>query len=129
MEITDEQMARAETAMEENRAAGHATAARYDAAAKRLIVSISNGQELVIPTCLIQDLADADPADLIEIEITPAGLGLHWPRIDAGVYVPSLISGVFGTRNGWQHNSEPKVEGHPPPSVSPPPSEEAGLRQ
>ena len=98
MEITDEQMARAETAMEENRATGHATAARYDAAAKRLIVSISNGQELVIPTCLIQDLADADPADLIEIEITPAGLGLHWPRIDADVYVPGLISGVFGTR-------------------------------
>lgn len=98
MEITDEQMARAEAAMEEKRAVGHATAARYDAAAERLIVSIHNGVELAIPVHLIQDLAGGDPADLSEIEITPAGLGLHWPRIDADVYVPGLMSGVFGSR-------------------------------
>ena len=98
MEITDEQIARAEAAMEEKRAVGHATAARYDAAAERLIVSIHNGVELAIPVHLIQDLAGEDPADLSEIEITPAGLGLHWPRIDADVYVPGLMSGVFGSR-------------------------------
>ena len=98
MEITDEQMAAAEAAMEAKRAAGHATAARYDAASQRLIVSIHNGVELAIPVRLIQELAGADPADLAEIEITPAGLGLHWPRIDADVYVPGLLGGVFGTR-------------------------------
>lgn len=98
MEITDEQMAKAEASMEAKRAAGHATAARYDPGSERLIVSIHNGVELAIPVRLIQELADADPADLAEIEITPAGLGLHWPRIDADVYVPGLLSGVFGTR-------------------------------
>ncbi len=98
MEITDEQMAAAEASMEAKRAAGHATAARYDAAAERLIVSIHNGVELAIPVRLIQELAGADPADLAEIEITPAGLGLHWPRLDADVYVPGLLGGVFGTR-------------------------------
>jgi hypothetical protein len=98
MEITDEQMAAAEAAMEAKRAAGHATAARYDAGSERLIVSIHNGVELAIPVRLIQELAGADPADLAEIEITPAGLGLHWPRIDADVYVPGLLGGVFGTR-------------------------------
>ena len=98
MEITDEQMAAAEAAMEAKRAAGHATAARYDAASQRLIVSIHNGVELAIPVRLIQELAGADPADLAEIEITPAGLGLHWPRLDADVYVPGLLGGVFGTR-------------------------------
>ena len=98
MEITDEQMAAAEAAMEARRAAGHATGARYDAASQRLIVSIHNGVELAIPVRLIQELAGADPADLAEIEITPAGLGLHWPRIDADVYVPGLLGGVFGTR-------------------------------
>lgn len=98
MEITEEQMAAAEASMEAKRAAGHATAARYDAAGERLIVSIHNGVELAIPVRLIQELAGADPADLAEIEITPAGLGLHWPRIDADVYVPGLLGGVFGTR-------------------------------
>ena len=98
MEITEEQMATAEAAMEAKRAAGHATAARYDAAVERLIVSIHNGVELAIPVRLIQELAGADPADLAEIEISPAGLGLHWPRIDADVYVPGLLAGVFGSR-------------------------------
>ena len=98
MEITNEQMATAEAAMEAKHAAGHATAARYDAGSRRLIVSIHNGVELAIPVRLIQELAGADPADLAEIEITPAGLGLHWPRIDADVYVPGLLAGVFGSR-------------------------------
>ena len=35
--------------MEAKRAAGHATAARYDAGAERLIASIHNGVELAIP--------------------------------------------------------------------------------
>ena len=61
-------------------------------------MSIHNGVELAIPVRLIQELAGADPADLAEIEITPAGLGLHWPRIDADVYVPGLLAGVFGSR-------------------------------
>ena len=98
MEITDEDVTRAEAAMEAKRAQGHATAARYDAASGRLIVSLHNDIELAIPVRLIEELADADPADLAEIEITPAGLGLHWPRIDANVYVPGLLSGAFGSR-------------------------------
>lgn len=98
MEITEEQMATADAAMEVKRAAGHATAARYDAAAARLIVSIHNGVELAIPVRLVEELAGADPADLGEIEISPAGLGLHWPRIDADVYVPGLLAGVLGSR-------------------------------
>jgi len=31
------------------------------------------------------------------IEITPTGLGLHWPRWDADLYLPALASGVFGS--------------------------------
>lgn len=98
MEITEEQMATAEAAMEAKRAAGHATAARYDAPSGRLVVSLHNGVELAVPVRLVEGLADADPADLAEIEISPAGLGLHWPSLDADVYVQGLMAGVFGTR-------------------------------
>lgn len=98
MEITDEQMARAEASMEAKRAHGHAVAARYDAPSGRLVVSLHSGVELAVPVRLVEGLADADPADLAEIEITPAGLGLHWPRLDADVYVPGLMAGALGSR-------------------------------
>jgi len=26
------------------------------------------------------------------------GLGLHWPKLDADVYVPALLQGVFGSK-------------------------------
>ncbi len=32
------------------------------------------------------------------IEISPAGLGLHFPKLDADVYVPALFEGVYGSR-------------------------------
>ena len=28
-----------------------------------------------------------------------AGLGLHWPVLDADIYVPALLAGVFGSRS------------------------------
>jgi hypothetical protein len=52
----------------------------------------------MFPPQLAEGLAGAAPADLGEIEISPAGLGLHWPRLDADLYVPALLQGVFGTR-------------------------------
>lgn len=84
----------ASAAMEAKRAAG--TAARYDAPSGRLVVSLHNGVELAVRVRLVEDLADADPADLAEIN--SADLGLHWPRINADVYVPGLMAGALGSR-------------------------------
>jgi len=98
MELTEQDFARAETSMSAIREKGHATAARYDHKANRLIVSLHNGVELTVPVHLIQDLADAAPGQLSTIEITPSGLGLHWPDIDADVYVPGILAGTFGTK-------------------------------
>lgn len=118
MEITDEQIAEAEAAMEAELAAGYATAARYDHKSKRLIVSIHNGIELAIPVRMIQGLSAADPADLAEVEISPAGLGLHWPHIDADVYVPGLLSGLFGTRRWMEHLRAESVQAISPAGVA-----------
>ena len=75
------------------------TKARYDQDSSRLIVTLYNDIELAVPGRLIEGLAGADPAALSEIEISPSGLGLHWPALDADVYVPALFDGVFGTRS------------------------------
>jgi len=75
----------------------HAVAARYDHGVSRVTVTLSNGLELAFPPHLAEGLADAKPADLSVIEITPAGLGLHWPRLDADLYLPALLQVVFGS--------------------------------
>jgi len=32
------------------------------------------------------------------------GLNLHWPKLDADLYVPALVAGVFGTRD-WMRKA------------------------
>ena len=80
------------------RAAGHAVSARYDRRRSRVVVALNTGVELTFPTQLAEGLADASPDNLADIEISPAGLGLHWPKLDADLYVPALLQGVFGSK-------------------------------
>ena len=47
---------------------------------------------------LAQGLENRNPKDLSEINIEARGLGLHWPRLDVDLYVPSLLEGLLGTR-------------------------------
>jgi len=88
----------AEKRMRELRGAARVVGARYDRRAARVIVRLDTGLELVFPPDLAEGLAGAAPADLAAIEISPAGLGLHWPRLDADLYLPALLAGVFGSR-------------------------------
>ena len=44
------------------------------------------------------DCAEEQAADLRNIEISAAGLGLHWPKLDADLHVPALVKGVLGTK-------------------------------
>ncbi len=32
------------------------------------------------------------------MELTPSGLGLHFEKLDADLWIPSLLEGVFGSR-------------------------------
>lgn len=95
---TDGELGRAQERMAELRAAGHAVSARYDRRRARVVVTLSTGLELAFPPQLAEGLAEASPEDLAEIEISPAGLGLHWPRLDADLYVPALLQGAFGSQ-------------------------------
>jgi hypothetical protein len=98
MAIDEQDFVHAEKRGQERRRSGYAVAARYDAGGSRVIVSLNNGLELAFPPALAEGLAGASPKELAEIEITPSGLGLHWPRLDADVYLPALLRGIFGSR-------------------------------
>jgi hypothetical protein len=55
---------------------------------------------------LAEELADTPRSKLAKIEISPNGLGLHWPQLDADLYVPALIEGAFGSRRRMQQIGE-----------------------
>lgn len=80
------------------RQTGAAIAARYDRRVGRIVVSLQSGLELAFPPRLAEGLQGASVEALSHIEITPSGLGLHWPQLDADLFVPGLIEGVFGSK-------------------------------
>jgi hypothetical protein len=73
-----------------------AVAATY--AAGRIRVELNNGCAFEFPVEQAQGLAGAKVAALRSIQISASGLGLHWPKLDADLYVPSLVKGVLGTQ-------------------------------
>jgi Protein of unknown function (DUF2442) len=75
-----------------------AAAAHYDRKSRRITVLLSNGLQLSIPIRLAHGLASEAAADLENIEISPAGLVLYWPKLNTDLYLPSLFDGMFGTR-------------------------------
>jgi hypothetical protein len=99
MAITERDIEQADKRMAALRDAGHAVSAHYDRRSGRVIVKLNSGVELAFPAKLAEGLADARPEKLADIEITPSGLGLHWPKLDADVYVPALLQGVFGSKS------------------------------
>ena len=100
MDVTKKELQRAEARTVAARRGGYVCSARYDRRRKRVVARLNTGIELAFPVEHLEELAGALGEDLAEIEISPTGLGLHWPRLDADLYVPSLLRGVFGSR-GW----------------------------
>lgn len=75
-----------------------ATAARYDRRIGRLVINLSSGIEIAFRPHDAQGLEHAKVSDLSEIEISPSGLGIHFPKLDADLYLPSLLEGFLGSR-------------------------------
>jgi hypothetical protein len=96
--LTEEDIRRAEKAMRDDMASGpRAVAAHYDRRRARVVLSLDNGADLAFPPSLAEGLDKASAADLATIEISPTGLGLHWPNLDADLWLSGLLVGVFGS--------------------------------
>jgi uncharacterized protein DUF2442 len=76
-----------------------ALAARYDRRSDRVIVSLASGLDIGFAPHAAQGLERARPADLAAIEVSPSGFGLHFPKLDADIYLPALLDGILGSRN------------------------------
>ena len=72
-------------------------AVRYDRRNARLVISLSSGVNVSFPPKLVQGLEAAKPADLTDAQISPSGLGVHSPKLDADLYVPALLKVFLGS--------------------------------
>ena len=98
--VTDAELAAAEARGAAMLAAQpRAVAARYEPATRKVMVDLANGCSYVFPADLVQDLNGSDDAKLSKIVVDGAGFNLHWPLLDADLFVPALVAGLFGNRD------------------------------
>lgn len=72
-------------------------AAGYNRKTDALDLTLRKGLTVSIPRQQIPELADADVADLTNVEIQPGGDGISIRRIDVDIYVPGLLADELGT--------------------------------
>jgi hypothetical protein len=76
--------------------------ARYGSRRGLIVTALEGGCEFAFPAALAEEPADAPRFKLAKINISPKGLELHWPLLDAGLYVPEFIEGTFGSGRWMQ---------------------------
>ena len=87
-----------------------AVAVRYDRRISRIVVTLASGLQIAFAPRDVQGLEDAHPADLIDAEISPSGLGVYFPNLDADLYIPALLEGFLGSKR-WMASQMGKVGG------------------
>jgi len=113
--ISEKQLQEAEDRMSAGLSNGpHAVEAHYDRETSKLMITLSSGVELLIPSHLAEGICDAHPDDLEDIELSPTGLGLHFPRLDADLYVPGLLAGALGSRSFMAAQAAKGASAKPP---------------
>lgn len=96
--------------MHQLRALGlHADKAHYEPRTRKLVIELHSGARFEIPTALIQGLDQGTSEQLKNIEISPSGLGLHFPDLDADILIPGLLNGVMGNP-AWMAGHEERIE-------------------
>ena len=113
----DQAVARAELRRQQGPTA---IAARYDRRIGRVVIRLSSGLEVAFAPHDAQGLENAKPAQLDEIEISPSGFGIHFPKLDADIYLPSLLEGFLGSRQ-WMA-AHRRTAGSQPTSGAKPPA-------
>jgi hypothetical protein len=74
--------------------------AHFDRKRGQIVVELSTGYELAFAPKRTQGLHQATPAELSAIEIRSSGYGLHFPKLDADLWLPALMKGLFGS-DAW----------------------------
>ncbi len=72
--------------------------ARYDSSLKKIVIRLSSRLDVAFSPRDAEGLEGATPAQLQPIEISPSGFGIHFPKLDADLYLPALLEGFLGSK-------------------------------
>jgi hypothetical protein len=75
-----------------------AASVHYDRSQDMLVIALTTDMEVRISPRLLQGFADATPEQLEMIKASDGGLGIRNEALDADLYVPNLLQGIYGTR-------------------------------
>jgi hypothetical protein len=75
-----------------------AVGARYDSGKEQIVIHLSSRLDLAFSPHDAEGLEGATSADLEQIEISPSGFGIHFPKLDADLYLPALLEGFLGSK-------------------------------
>jgi uncharacterized protein DUF2442 len=87
-----------------------AVAAHYDRDTRRIVIHLSSKLDVSFSPRDAQGLENAKPWQLEEIEISPSGFGIHFPKLDADIYLPGLLEGFLGSKK-WMASRLGQVGG------------------
>jgi hypothetical protein len=87
-----------------------AIAVRYDRATGRIVIHLSSKLDVSFSPHDAQGLEHSKPSQLDEVEISPSGFGIHFPKLDADLYLPSLLERFLGSRR-WMASRLGQVGG------------------
>ena len=76
-----------------------ALGAFYDKRTRRIVIRLDTKLDVAFAPQDAEGLEKARPSQLEPIEISPSGFGLHFPKLDADIYVPALLEGFLGSRS------------------------------
>ncbi len=103
MELTDDDIRKAEQRGARLKARWpQAVRVRFNRHTRRVVISLSNGVEVSFSPKQAQGFETASDNDLEEAEITPSGLAVYFPRINADIYIPGLLQGALGSKRGME---------------------------
>jgi hypothetical protein len=75
-----------------------AVSAHYDRKSGRIVITLNSKLDVSFSPDDAQGLENAKPSQLEKIEISPSGFGIHFPKLDADLYLPALLEGFLGSK-------------------------------
>ena len=87
-----------------------AVSAHYDPKTRRIEIQLSSNLRVSFSPRDAQGLGGATSSQLQEIEISPSGFGIHFPKLDADLYLPAILQGFLGSRK-WMASRLGQVGG------------------
>lgn len=75
-----------------------AVSARYDRRVGRVVIRLESKLEIAFSPRDAEGLEGARPDQLEPVEISPSGFGIHFPKLDADIYLPALLEGLLGSK-------------------------------